>query len=228
MAKYAPKAARSHTKYYGSDGGLLPGVTTIVGQRAKHLEAWVAKLVKDGYDYHEYMRHVAGIGTCAHEMVMADLSGRKPDIANFTQDQISWARNCHQKVIEWATRPGVNLKLLEHEVQLTSEVMKVGGTMDMYVELDGRPGVVDLKTSDSGIYLDNFYQVAAYAGMAMESGRDVSFCGIIRAGKDQSEGLEFNWLPVKSPAFKKLIKGFKALRQAYEDDRWLKKTIGVK
>lgn len=225
---YRPSIAKAHQVYKNAQGVKLPGVTTITGMRPKHLENWVAKLVSEGYNYQEYMRDVAAVGTCAHELVMADLIGRPPRIGNFTKAQIDAASECHRKVIDWATSPDVNLKLLESEVELVSEKLQVGGTMDIYATLDGVPGVFDLKTSDSGIYLDNFYQTVAYSVVAMENGREVKICGVIRAAKDKSQLIEVSLLKTNSRTFKRILKGFCFLREMYDIDRDCRRDLGVR
>lgn len=225
---YTPKAAKAHVVYKNAAGKRIPGVTTIVGQRAKNLERWVARLVKDGYDYDEYMRDVANVGKCAHEMVMAELQGREPEIDDFTAEQQRWARVSANRVIEWATRPGIDFEILESEVEMVSEAWQVGGTMDIYCRLGGRYGVLDLKTSDSGIYLDNLYQVAAYGELAAELGKRVDFVGVIRSAKDEAQPLQEVIIDFLSDNCIALTQGFIDLTRAYERDKRIRRELGVK
>lgn len=228
MATYVPKVAKAHVVYRNADGRRIPGVTTIVDQRAKNLERWVAKLVKDGYDYDAYMRDVAGVGSCAHEMVIAELQGREPEIDDYTAEQQRWARVSADRILDWATTPGTDVELIEGETEMVSEQWQVGGTMDIYARVSGVPTVLDLKTSDSGIYLDNLYQVAAYGRIAIETGRQVEQVGVIRSAKDESQTIDMCLIPIPSTTYNELVEGFEALRLAYERDKALRKETGAR
>lgn len=52
-------------------------------------------------------------------------------------------------------------KFLDSELRIYSKEMFVGGTCDLVVEIDGKPWLVDVKTS-SGIYPEHFWQMASY------------------------------------------------------------------
>jgi len=225
---YQPKAARAHVIYKNAAGKRLPGVTTIVGTRAKHLIRWALGLQANGIDYDAYMADVSAVGRCAHEMILASLEGRTAETGEWSADQIKYATLCHDKMFDWATDPEIDLTLLASEVEMVSENMQVGGTMDLYASVSGRPGIYDIKTSDSGIYLDNWYQVAAYSAIAMETGYDVKECGIIRASKEESQLLEVKIIPIDSFEFRTLAWGFQSLRTMYEDDKSLRKALGTR
>lgn len=225
---YQPKAARAHVIYKNAAGKRLPGVTTIVGTRAKHLIRWALGLQAKGIDYDAYMADVANVGKCAHEMIIASLEGRPAETGEWSADQIKYATVCHDKMYDWATDPKIDLQMIASEVEMVSETMQVGGTMDIHATVTGRPGVFDIKTSDSGIYLDNWYQVAAYSAIAREIGREVEICGIIRASKEESQLLDVQIIAVDSDEFRTLLEGFQSLRWMYEDDKSLRKALGAR
>jgi len=248
MAKFEPRAAKSHQQYHNSKGKRLPGVTTITGLFDKGgLVRWAAGLHKKGIEYEAYMAEAAGVGSCAHAMIQSAAHGQKVDLGQFSGDQISWATECALKVVDGAalvksgmtitenqaSRIGwfsvIGFELMESETQLVSEKLQVGGTFDLYGKTaKGSLALGDIKTSDSGIYLENCMQVVAYTAMAIENGYEVQYCFVVRAAKDDAQKVDVKLIKVNSREYRGLLKGFKALRGLYEDARVLRKKLGVR
>lgn len=224
MAVMNLKGAKAHTIYRNAAGKRLPGVTTITGTLAKHLEGWVANLVKQGYDYREYMRTVANIGTCAHEMCVAELEQRSPDLSPFTKEEMQHAEVSYLKFLEFVG--GHKIEVLACEVPMISEHMQVGGTMDILWKCDGVVEVADLKTSDSGLYLENGIQLSAYYHIALENGYEPERARLLRIGKSESEGPET--IVIDNDHIVELYVFFARLRENYEAARVLKKAVGLK
>ena len=233
MAKYKPKSAAVHTIYKNAAGKRLPGVTTITGQIGKpFLVKWAANLVKDGTDYDAYMDEVKKIGTATHEIILAGLEGRPPEVDSFSPEQLKWARGAAEKTLDWATDPAVDLKLISSEVPLVSEKYQVGGTLDLYCTLNWQgknvKAVIDFKTSDSGLYMENFVQSRAYTEFAIENGMEAEFFGCVRAPKDTSQSMEIKLFPVESDAGTRSMRMFKGLVNQYTAIRDLKKVLEVR
>ena len=223
---YRPKKAKAHQSYHNAAGKRLPGVTTIVGQRDKGgLISWVIRLIKEGYDYYAYMDDVSAVGTCGHELISALLEDRPPEVRDFTKAQIDTATVCLDAFSSWVE--GQDLKLIWTERQMVSEELQVGGTPDIYCKLNGYNTLLDIKTSDSGLKLDNFVQVAAYALMIEENGEDIEQIGVVRCGKDGSPA-EVMLLDWEGAASLKLVQFFMQLRRQYTDVYDLKKLLDVK
>lgn len=70
--------------------------------------------------------------------------------------------------VAWAQLNKV--KFLESEKGIYSESLFLGGIVDFICEIDGGVWVGDIKTSGSGIYPENFAQIAGYQIMLQEMG----------------------------------------------------------
>jgi hypothetical protein len=70
--------------------------------------------------------------------------------------------------IDWSEKNKV--KFLETEKNIYSEKLFIGGIVDFVCEIDGKIWIGDIKTSNSGIYPENFWQCAGYDLMLIEMG----------------------------------------------------------
>jgi hypothetical protein len=57
----------------------------------------------------------------------------------------------------------------------------------VYAECRGEKVLIDIKTSDSGIWPEMRHQVAAYRAMLIENGHPVDRVTIVRVGKESTE-----------------------------------------
>jgi hypothetical protein len=212
---------KAHTIYKNAAGVRVPGVTTITGVLNKPaLVKWANDLGLQGIDSSKYVDEMAKIGTLAHYIVECHIretmSKKKvePDYSDATPNQIDLATNAALKFFEWEN--GHKVKYLATELILISEKQQVGGTCDIYCELDGKKTLIDLKTC-KGIYPEQFTQVGAYAHLLTENGYAVEDVRILRIGRDESEGFEDKKVPFLDLHWER----FKHCRAIYE----LNKTI---
>lgn len=167
-------AYKAKQKYRLADGEVCPGVTTIVGElgwNKNTLVAWANKLGLNGIESRKYVDDKASIGTLAHAMCLADLSGEKVDTKDYTQNQIDQAKNCMRSYVSW--KNGKKIEPIVVEKMLISETLRVGGTPDFFGKIDGIYTLVDYKTGKGGFYPEYIVQVSAYAYIIEELGHKV-------------------------------------------------------
>ncbi len=178
--------ARAHTRYKLADGTIVPGVTTIVGLLNKPaLVKWANNLGLQGIDSSKYTDEMAQIGTLAHDMVLCYYRNEKPDLSDYTPNQIELAENALLSYWAWEKQHRVEPIIIEEP--LVSETMRYGGTPDCYCLLDDIPTLLDFKTGKA-IYPEYFYQVSAYARLLEERDKPVDSLRILRIGRDADEG----------------------------------------
>lgn len=179
---------KTHIKYETSDGIKVPGVTTILQILAKPaLIHWAWDLGTKGIDYRKHRDRMADIGTLAHLMIVDYLKNEKSDYPEYSKSDIDKAENCLISFYEWLKHK--ELKPIDIETPLVSNLYGYGGTVDCYCWLDGIPTLIDFKTSKA-IYDEMYYQVAAYKQLLNEHKKEVSEVRIIRIGRDETEGFE--------------------------------------
>lgn len=170
-----PKRLRdTRPDYRAADGKRVPSVTTVLGVIAKPwLVAWGNKLGLQGIDSTQFVTEAAGAGTLTHAAIEADLKGEPLDaalIAEFSDKERTAGRVAWRAYQSWLGQHELEPIFLEH--QLVSEVMKVGGTVDLYARIDGRLAVIDFKTS-ARVYESHTVQLAAYRALLEEHGHPV-------------------------------------------------------
>jgi hypothetical protein len=183
------KKVKAHTIYKTKDGRRVPGVTTILNVLAKPaLLYWAWDLGTRGIDFRIFRDDKADIGSLAHEMILAHLKGEEVDVSEYTPKQVDLAENSFLKYLDWEKNHTVDPILLE--TPLVSENYGYGGTPDNFCFLDGVPTLLDYKTS-KGIYIEMYYQLAAYENLIVEeTGDKPKKAKIIRVGRDEIEGFE--------------------------------------
>jgi len=191
MAKSTPafNRHRAHTIYRLNDGTRVPGTTTITGLLDKPaLVGWANDLGLQGINSRDYVDSMAGVGTLAHAMCVAMLTGDlTEDLDEYAPIEVRLARNSAAKFQVWLDEHEFKPILIEQP--LVSEEHRFGGTVDMYGMLDGMYALVDLKTGKA-IYPEMVYQLAAYRQLLIEHGHTVDNVRIVRIGRDESEGFE--------------------------------------
>jgi hypothetical protein len=101
---------------------------------------------------------------------------------------VNLAENGFIKWLDWVK--GKNLKPILSETQMVSELYRYGGTIDIYAELEGALCLIDLKTSDSGIWPEMRHQVAAYRQLLIENCHVVDQVRIVRLGKTEVSDIQ--------------------------------------
>ena len=166
------------SRYYKRNGEYYPSVTYVLGYYPKgaYFEDWLKKV---GYSSEHIVKKAAEQGTQVHEMAEAYLLGEELNFLN------QWNKPQYHpdvwqmflRFVDWWEE--YNPTLIETEVHLFSDELKVAGTCDLVCEIDNELWVIDLKTSNS---LQTTYelQAAVYAKCYEECfGKKVDRLGIL-------------------------------------------------
>lgn len=144
---------------YEVEGLWYPRVTAIVSIKAKPgLYRFYAE--QENFEAGEAIKtRSAEEGTLIHDTVEAVLAGRQPVIPeNISPALIAFANLCeHNKIIAHRL-----------EDRLVNRRYRYSGTLDVLAEINGRTGILDIKTSYS-IFRDYGLQTAAYMEAVKES-----------------------------------------------------------
>ena len=141
------KKNMTHTVYKLADGTRVPGVTTITGELGWAKETlckWHNKMGIAGVDTGKYVDEKADIGTLAHAMITDDLVEKLTVTDEYSQYQIDQAENSYLSFCEW--RRTHKIKVIAVEMQMVSELLRFGGTMDILAEVDDILELIDLKS----------------------------------------------------------------------------------
>ncbi len=167
---------KAHTRYKLPDGTIVVGTTTVTGLLAKFgLYGWYWKLGRDGVDHRKHLDHLTDIGTLTHSMIFHHLRGEEAETKDYSQNQIESAGNSFKLFLRWEKQHKLEPLLLEE--QLVSGKWKYGGTPDFYGLVDGEKTLLDFKSS--GIYGDQFIQLAAYKNLLEEANKKVDNCWVL-------------------------------------------------
>ena len=137
-----------------------------------------------GIDTEKYVGDKAQIGTLAHAYCTDFLLQKKTNDDDYSKNQIIEARRSFQGFYKWTKLHKIRPILIEGK--LVSEKYQYGGTCDIYAEVDGVPELADLKTG-AGVYIDMVVQVAAYAHLLEENGKEVERVRIINIPRSEDE-----------------------------------------
>ena len=136
------------SRYYRRNGKYYPSVTYVLGYypKGKFFEDWLKKV---GYSADYIVKKAADEGTQVHEMIESYLNNEELNFLSSNGDPL-YNPNIWQmflKFVEWweTYKP----TLLETEVHLFSDKLKVAGTCDLVCEIEGELWIVDFKTSNS-------------------------------------------------------------------------------
>jgi hypothetical protein len=221
LVKHAANKAKQHTVYKNKAGTRVPGVTTITGVMDKPaLVKWANRLGLQGIEVEKYVDELATIGTCCHLMIECHDKGVKPDLSDFTPNQVGLAENGYIKYMEWCDQVGY--ESIWAEKQLVSEKHQFGGTIDGYgvMKKQGDKRIQrDIKTC-KGVYDDQFTQVAGGYGILLEeNGFPVQEHHIVRVGRNPDEGFEAVLIPLVSEH----VERFLICRSLYECNKKVKR-----
>ena len=172
-----------HTRYRLKDGTIVPGVTTVLQVLAKPaLIHWAWKMGTEGKDYRKVRDRAADIGTIAHYLIEMEIKGETPDLSDFKPKEVEKAENCYLALLEW--RGQSCLQTINCEVQLVSESIGFGGTLDWIADADNGLWLIDVKTGKD-IYPEMRYQLAAYRELWNENDAvPIDTCQILLLGKE--------------------------------------------
>jgi hypothetical protein len=189
-------------RFYKRNGLYYPSITTILQcyPRGPHFENWLKQV---GFASNHIVKKAAEEGTQVHEMCEQYLEGEELNFLSPTGQPL-YNPTVWQMFIRfvdfWETHKPT---LIETEVHLFSDKLKVAGTCDLVIELNGERWILDLKTSN---HLHTTYdlQTAVYAQCYMECfEKKIDRCGVLwlksskrKANPDKLSGK--NWEIVES------------------------------
>ena len=198
ISKDAKQITMPDSRYYRRNGEYYPSVTYVLGSypKGKYFEDWLKKV---GYSAEYIVKKAGEEGTQVHEMIESYLNG---DELNFlgSHGRPLYHPDVWQmflRFVEWWEE--YNPTLIEVEVHLFSDELKVAGTCDMVCEINGELWIIDFKTSNN---LQSTYdlQAAVYGQMYEECyGKKADRFGILwlksnkrksASGKMQGKGWE--------------------------------------
>src|SRR5438445_693837 len=112
---------------YQIDGERVPGVTSVLGRwkESGGLIHWAWEQGRAGKDYREIRDAAADAGTCAHDMVEADIYGAQFDATKYQPETIEKATGAFKAYQEWKAQ--THLEVAEAECSLVSRVWRFGG-----------------------------------------------------------------------------------------------------
>ena len=131
-------------RYYRRNGEYYPSVTYVLGYypKGKQFEEWLKNMGRSA-DY--IVKKAAEDGTKVHEMVEKYLNGEELNFLNKWGDP-QYDTDIWQMFLRfvefWET---YNPKLIETEVHLFSDELKIAGTCDLICEIDGELWLLDVK-----------------------------------------------------------------------------------
>lgn len=165
-------------RYYRRNGSYYPSITYVLNSYPKgpHFEKWLKQV---GFASEYIVKKAAEEGTQVHEMAEAYLNGEELCFLSPTGQPL-----CNPDVWQmllrfvdfWETHKPT---LIETEVHLFSDELRVAGTCDLIIELNGERWVLDLKTSN---HLHTTYdlQTAVYAQCYTECfEKPIDRCGVL-------------------------------------------------
>jgi len=223
-----------HTIYKNSAGVRVCAVTTFLGVLAKppviHW-AWEQGIL--GLDYRKVRDAASDTGTLTHYLIMNELAERdvrQELIDEYGKEAVDSTNIPMKKWHDWQKQHKLVPILVE--TPMVSEKYQVGGCPDFYGLVDGIPTLLDFKTGKN-VYLEAFYQTAAYKEMIEEKGGLICLDGewetrdwnypidsvkILRFGKTEDEGFEEREVTNLDKHFKL----FRCCQQIYNLQRELK------
>jgi len=166
------------SRFYRRNVEYYPSITHVLSYypKGKHFEEWLKKV---GYASDYIVKKASEEGTQVHELCEEYLNGKECSFLN------EWGRPQFSPEVWKMFLNFVNFwetykpTLLETEVHLFSDTLKVAGTCDLVLELNGERWILDLKTSN---HLQTIYdlQTAVYGQCYEECfGKKIDRYGIL-------------------------------------------------
>ena len=162
---------------YTIDGDWYPRVTKIVGIKAKPALYYYYGEAKSYKAAQEVTERSAVEGTMLHEAVEGLLLGK----ADMIPDEVAPAVRAFQ---EFSERNHIETSPELVERRIVNRDHRYAGTVDAIARIDGKLGVLDIKTSQS-IYRDYNLQTSAYMDALKNEFEDLSTRWILKIDQIQ-------------------------------------------
>lgn len=152
--------------YITQDGSFVPSVTTYLEAYPKTAQfyEWLKKM---GEDADEVRDEAGRRGSVVHKLTEDYDNGLECCVL----DENGWIG---YKLSEWAQferyvefRTRFDMEIIHNEINLTSSKLKMGGTIDRVIKLDGKTILLDIKTSNA-VQPSYWLQLAAYEQLITE------------------------------------------------------------
>ena len=209
------------SRYYRRNGNYYPSVTYVLGYypKGKFFENWLKQV---GFSADYIVKKAAEEGTQTHELCEAYLNGEELNFLD-SNGRPQYNPDVWQMFLRfvefWETfKP----TLIETEVHIFSDELKVAGTCDLIVEINDELWLLDLKTSNQ---LQTTYELqTAVYGQCYEEcfGKKIDRYGILwlksskrkaSTGKMQGKGWE---VVESSRTFEENIDIFKTVKRLFD------------
>ena len=147
ISEDAKQITMPDSRYYRRNGEYYPSVTYVLGTypKGKFFEDWLKKV---GYSSDYIVKKAGEEGTQVHEMCESYLNGEELNFLGVNGRPIYhpdiW--QMFLRFVEWWEE--YTPTLIETEVHLFSDELKVAGTCDMVCEINGELWIIDFKTSN--------------------------------------------------------------------------------
>lgn len=157
---------------YEIDGTWFPRVTQIAGIKSKPaLHYYYASL--SSYKQGERIKEKAAKeGTMVHEAIQDLLVGNEHNVDSSIKPSVD-------AFFEYNERKGIEIEPEYIEKRVVHKDHKFAGTVDALATIDGKVGVLDIKTSQS-IYRDYRLQTSAYMASLIDEVDDIETRWILR------------------------------------------------
>jgi hypothetical protein len=166
-------------RYYEVGGIFCPSVTTILECYPKGAEyySWLKKVGEES----DNVRDAAGErGSNVHKMT--ELYDEGHEVSLVSNERLQWSISewsMFTRYTEFRAQVAPAMKIHQIEMNLVDVDLREGGTLDRYVDIDGKHMIIDIKTSNA-IYPSYWLQLAAYRRMFQrKSGIAIDAVGIL-------------------------------------------------
>tara|TARA_R110000851_G_scaffold80375_1_gene176891 strand:+ start:270 stop:1034 length:765 start_codon:yes stop_codon:yes gene_type:complete len=164
-------------RYYQRNGDYYPSVTYVLSHypKGKFFEDWLKKV---GYASEHIVKKASAEGTQVHEMIESYLNGEELKFLEHgipMYPTLVW--QMFLRFVDWWEE--YNPTLIEAEVHLFSDKLRIAGTCDLVCEIGDELWIIDFKTSNN---LQTTYdlQTAIYAQCFEECyGKKVNRAGVL-------------------------------------------------
>ena len=184
---------------YEIDGFWYPRVTKIVEIKAKPALYRFYAALKSFEEGERIKKNSAEEGTLIHETVEALLLGEKPALPSSVRPSI-------MAFLEFADKKDIHVEKEFVERRLVNFEERYAGTLDAIATIDGKVGILDIKTSQE-IYRDYNLQTSAYVAamkdivpeletrwiLRIDQMRHCDRCGSILRSKGGRDKVRLNW-----------------------------------